>query len=251
MSLMDSLRTVYAKYRFVKTGSVGTLSVGGTSAKYHNGSKHEFKEFVWAPEEPLLKEFLDDLDSKDTFWDVGANIGLWTCLAAQHVESVAIEPVPANVHRLQENLALNRLNAHVVNAALGDATGVVQIDVDEREASTLPGLGGHRIALDGDSSLLVGVVSGDELRRCVPSPSVVKIDVEGAESRVVDGMAETLADCRRVFVEVHDSALESYGDSREQLVEQVETMGFSTWSPSVPDRPDKYLIADREADPTT
>lgn len=60
---------------------------------------------------------------------------------------------------------------------------------------------------------------------------MVKIDVEGAEGLVIDGMKDALADARRIYCEIHlpadhRTSIESYGWTPTELLTELESLGF-------------------------
>ena len=95
-----------------------------------------------------------------------------------------------------------RLPVEVVESALSDDSGSAEFaspteDVCGAASIGSPGIHGERVRTErGDGSVRDGAI---------PAPTVVKIDVEGAEPLVLDGMRRTLADdrCRLVYCEEH------------------------------------------------
>jgi len=56
-------------------------------------------------ESELLSDLIDTLEPDDVFWDVGANIGVFSCFAAQKLidgSVIAFEPFPPNVQQLEK-----------------------------------------------------------------------------------------------------------------------------------------------------
>ena len=149
----------------------------------------------------------------DVVWDVGANVGWYTRRFLEQVgpggHVVAVEPVPANARRLALLAESERLT--VLQAALATTDG--------RASFAVSGENGETSCIDGASGPLdVRVARGDTLaEQGVPRPQVVKIDVEGFEGDVLDGMGTLLADVRGVVVEVHFAALAQRGRRREPL----------------------------------
>lgn len=135
-------------------------------------------------------------------YDIGAHAGFFSLLAGRAAGPtglvLAFEPLPANVQRLADNLAANAAkNVKFMPIAIADEDGEAPFD---EHASSLEG------ALGGAAGgLTVNVRSIDSLaREDVPPPDVIKIDVEGAEGRVLRGARETLQNHRPiVLVEVH------------------------------------------------
>lgn len=123
-------------------------------------------------------------------WDIGANIGFYTCLLATRAgptgKVVAFEPARATRERLEHNIALNGLrNVEVVASAVGAARGEARLHYSE------PGL------FEGTASLLqlpgrdrsepVSIGTVDDFAQRFGPPDFVKIDVEGAQLDVWRG----------------------------------------------------------------
>ncbi len=126
----------------------------------------------------------------DGFIDVGANIGLYSLLASRASRGapvVAIEPHPLAAARLRENADLNSFaNIDVRQAAAGSAGGVAMLTsglVDQNQIR--PELKGY-----ADSVRAPVVTIDDTLPTTRLDPgavSMVKIDTEGFEARVLAG----------------------------------------------------------------
>jgi FkbM family methyltransferase len=151
----------------------------------------------------------------DCAWDVGANVGLYTQQFLNGVgpsgHVVAIEPVPENAALLRALGVGSRLT--VVEAALADTDGKTPLVVSGVSGET------SHIGSDPGEGLMVRVVRGDYLvaEEGIPAPDVLKIDVEGFEGDVLDGLPTALRSIRNVVVEVHFSALSDRGKSQEPL----------------------------------
>lgn len=132
-----------------------------------------------------------------TCYDIGANVGFFSLIAARMVGTtghvVAFEPVPGIAERARHNVRLNRLaNVTVLPYAIGERSGTSTLTLTRHPGgATLV-----RPTSDGvDRAISVGVVSVDEVvdGRLAPPPDLVKIDVEGAEFGVLAGMRQTMA----------------------------------------------------------
>jgi FkbM family methyltransferase len=164
--------------------------------------------------EPELVALLQrHLRPGDVVLDLGANVGFFTLIGAALVGDagrvVAVEPLPRNAYYLRRNVALNHLaNVTVVQAAVSEGEGVLPLSLGESDQDgTLTGSGGPALA--------VRTVSVDALvEELGVRPALVKIDVEGAEACVLEGMAATLRTARPIVVcEVH-----THGPSLEHPV---------------------------------
>ncbi len=134
------------------------------------------------------------LHAGDTMYDVGANVGYYTLLASHKVgptgRVIAFEPLPANVRFVQRHLRLNRVrNVSVQEVAVSDHDGLARF---APHASNAMG------KLSESGSVEVAMVSLDSVIHAekFPDPTLVKIDVEGAELGVLRGASRLLARAR-------------------------------------------------------
>ena len=141
----------------------------------------------------------------DVVWDVGANIGAFSLLAARAVgpsgRVVAVEPDAACAAAAGDNAArhaIDWIEVHQVAAAA--RTGETElIVVGDSLWSRLASVGDHELAIARRTVLGYAL---DDLP-ALP-PALVKIDVEGAELEVLAGMRRLLAQVRPVIVcEMH------------------------------------------------
>jgi FkbM family methyltransferase len=134
------------------------------------------------------------------FVDVGANVGLHTLAIAAHVAEggavVAFEPHPVNHRLLVHNLEQNRLR-HVVAENLGLAEAAATLTGTARASG-----GNWSLASRGDYRFEVRLVRLDDYLRDHPLPrlDLMKIDVEGAEVRVLRGARQTIERFRPLIV---------------------------------------------------
>lgn len=135
-------------------------------------------------------------------FDIGAYTGIYTLMAARAAHEariVAVEPVPANLARLKKNLEANGCgNVLTVHAAILDRPGEVTLSLTSSGdfltsgASIVRQAGGEGVA----SETVPGLTGGDLLGLAGETAvDLVKIDVEGAEARVLAGMAGILERC--------------------------------------------------------
>jgi FkbM family methyltransferase len=148
----------------------------------------------------------------DIAFDVGANVGYHTMLLSRLVGSegrvVAFEPVPTTAAWLEETLRRNDLtNVTVLRTALGASAGVGRMRIGPASEAGLAHLvdsaAGYRSHFTGATRVIdVPITSIDQLLRAeeLPMPTVIKIDVEGAELQVLRGASETLATARPTVV---------------------------------------------------
>lgn len=148
-------------------------------------------------------------------FDVGANVGFFSLLAARlsgpNGRVVAFEPLPRNGDLLERHLACNGVSTvRLMRVAVGERSGKASF-----AAAGEPSMGS--LANDGEPVDLVAI---DDLvaAREVPVPAVVKIDVEGAELRVLQGAAATFSRHRPALL-VAAHGWHRWSECRRQLAE--------------------------------
>jgi FkbM family methyltransferase len=191
--------------------------------------------------EPSIQQAVcEHLHAGDVFYDVGANVGFFTVIAARRVgpfgRVAAFEPVPATVEALLRNLQLNGFdNVTVVPKAAAASSALAQFEVGETSTQS-------RLRTDGRGDLSQRVIEVetipiDELveRGDLEPPSLVKIDVEGAELEAVRGMRRTIQRYRPVILcEMHGTNAEFAALMRElgydvAVVEDFESLETAPW----------------------
>ena len=146
-------------------------------------------------EQALIGWLKASLTPTDVFWDVGANVGAVTLVASRLcAQVVAFEPDPRTLSLLADNVRHNnRHNIEIVPAALGETPGAAILHQASHLNTGMSSLLTDRSSAVGQAS--VAVVQADQLVRNRPevTPSVIKIDVEGAEHLVLRGARRLLA----------------------------------------------------------
>jgi FkbM family methyltransferase len=146
------------------------------------------------------------------FYDIGANLGFFSLLAAHLVgldkgRVYAFEAAPDNARAIQANAELNGIpNITVIDKAVSSRSGMGRLQiVDDQSWSKLEEYGEHPHT---ERLIDVELVAIDDLLRAgeLAPPTAVKIDVEGAEIAVLEGMRETLERHQpAVICELHDT----------------------------------------------
>lgn len=180
----------------LRPGAVGTVLRGPAKGiRYRIFADYGLAPLLgrWEPDAQRLME--RHICPGSAAYDIGANYGVHTLLMAKLVGPLghvyAFEPVPEIMAQLRENVQLNGFsNVTCVELALGDWTGSSSF---ARGTDSCSG----RLLVRGSppgGDLSVGVTTLDEfvLGEGHRVPCFVKIDVEGAESRVLSGAERVL-----------------------------------------------------------
>jgi len=176
-------------------------------------------------ESRFMEDLLDEFREDDVFWDIGANIGIYSLFAANIIKSGEIhsfEPHPSNILKLLNNVHRDDSGLIFVhNIALHDSSGTVRFDPVSGET----GEGHGHISTSGE--MLVECRRGDQLD--INPPDVIKIDVEGAEMRVLNGLFGLLGGARAVYIEAHPQRMMNrYDDSVGDIIDLVKRRGMTT-----------------------
>ncbi len=212
------------------------VRIDGLSAVFKFRSVDELaRAWGFAGEKEVFAGMLRHVQPGDTVWDVGANVGTHAVMFGKKVgvdgTVIAFEPESSTRQTLEENIDLNRLsNIEVLPVALGSTDSTQSMFVDTR-----PGSGKHSlIPVDGYKRIEVEVRTGDSLGETQVGglPSVVKIDVEGFELEVLEGMEKTLSSdrCRLVMCEVHTRVLRENGHDPDSVQRMLEAAGFNSFA---------------------
>jgi len=159
--------------------------------------------------EPWTVEWLErELRDDDALYDVGANVGSYALIAAAlrpRATVVAIEPGPANYEGLCRNVALNGMTDTVVPLPVGLAatTHLASLGLTD----TAAGAADHVLGETGSAGAVpILAYALDDLVAAfrLPPPTLLKIDVDGAEDAVLAGASVTLDSprLRSLIVEV-------------------------------------------------
>ncbi len=209
--------------------------------------------------------FVEQVQSGMTVLDIGAHIGIFTLGAARRAGErgrvYAFEPSPKTARTLQRHVEMNRCQkqVEVVTQVVSDVDG--EISFYARGESTAASLSRENVEVlspdrsDGPARVVVTrsvtldkFCGGRGIR-----PDVMKIDVEGAELRVLRGARKILQEgAVQVLCEVHsEPMLKNCGGSREELLAFLKEIGYRWERLDEPNWMDIYhcrIIPDRRED---
>lgn len=180
------------------------------------------------------------------FYDVGANIGAYSLIAASlGMEVIAFEPAHHNVASLEENISLNNLDQRVtvVPFMLSGAAGVQRFSVSDTTSGSSHGFfnaSPHAKKNEAGKALLS--LSLDECVRLFsfPAPTILKVDVDGAEVEVLQGAEKTLKNISLASV-----LIEADHANASRVREILERAGFRCTREVAMDKKTANYIFDR------
>lgn len=189
-----------------RTNCVKNVTVNGTAINFDANHELHLLRAEWLDKkEPETLEWINSFSEGEVFYDVGANVGVFSLYAAlhRHCDVFAFEPESKNYACLNKNIFLNLLGGKVkaLNIGLHDATKIEFLQLhDLASGAALHSLGeaidwrGNRFEARFEQAVLAFRL--DELveQFRLPQPIHMKIDVDGNELKVICGAARTLSD---------------------------------------------------------
>jgi len=192
--------------------------------------------YILGTAEPEVQRFLQEhLAPGDVFYDLGANVGYFTLVGASLVGPTgavrSYEPMAPNVAALNRNIELNKLtNVTVVAAAVSDSAGEAAFSAGPTDQDGRLGAGDLRVRT---------VSIDEELAAGAPAPSLIKLDVEGAEESAVVGMARCIVDHKPILLcELNEEPFTLEGhpvakalSAQGYSLRWLEGVGDGAWAP--------------------
>lgn len=198
---------------------------------YPNSSHYStFVLYTTFPEYGEMMMVKKILKEDDVFLDVGANIGIYSLVAASKITKgkiYAFEPSPASLSRLYENILLNNLTSviSVSKKVVSDKVGFHHFTINNTPDYN------HISYLDEKSGTIkIPAVSLDYFinKKKLSRIKLIKIDVEGAELLVLKGLQKSLEDelVNILIVEIADWASKRFDITPEQVFDYLRRYGF-------------------------
>jgi FkbM family methyltransferase len=172
------------------------------------------------------------LSPGDNFWDIGANIGYFTLLAAAALHNtgqiIGFEPGQIAFRRLQENIGLNNFNnITAVNLAASDCAGEAKLYLASEIADTGATL--YQGGMDRGQFEIIQTISLDSFlsQEHLPPPHLVKVDVEGAELAVLQGATNILSEFSPLLLlEMEEKNLRLAGTNKAAIQNWLRPLGY-------------------------
>lgn len=191
---------------------ITSIAVPGGSLRFHTPSTLLLSRATsLLVKEPDTIQWINSFEDGAIFWDIGANVGVYTLYAAvcRRASVLAFEPSAANFHVLSKNIQINALYDRVTAycIALSGETRLGFLNLD----SSLMGSAINQFGNIGEISPysvkvkpgavqgMVGFTIDDFISQFgVPFPNYLKMDVDGLELDILQGANKTLQDPRLV-----------------------------------------------------
>jgi FkbM family methyltransferase len=229
-------KTVVGRYIF---GQIIGNALSRTQKVVHHGLSltffvpnmlNKFRVDTFSTKEPETLEWIDSIPQGSVVWDVGANIGLYTCYAikARNCRVFAFEPSVFNLEMLARNIFLNGVadQATIVPLPLSDELTFSKFYMTTTEwggaMSTFSQTYGH----DGQAlseafafpTIGLSILDAVNLLK-IPQPDYIKMDVDGIEHLILKGGIPILLKTKGVLIEINDEFEAQASDASRYLQE--------------------------------
>ena len=184
--------------------------------------------------EPETLEWIDSFEKKNKiiFWDIGANIGLYSIysvLRNENVSTISFEPSTSNLRVLSRNISINNLEnkIKILSAPLSNKENqfLTMNEGDFIEGGALNTFGeNYDFAGELFDSKMKYKILGTTIKNLLDNsileiPNYIKIDVDGIEHLILEGAGEYLKDKR-----IKSLSIEINEDFKEQYNKVIEIM---------------------------
>ena len=189
---------------------------------------------TFSNKEPETLDWIDDFKNSDcVFWDIGANIGIYSCYAAKkkNCKVYAFEPSVFNLDLLAKNIWINNLAEKIIifPLPLNDSTTENKLKMTTLNPGGSQSTFGKNYGYDGKSLEKIFEFStlGTSIDEAcsffkIKKPNYIKIDVDGIEHLIIKGGLNTLKNVESVLVEVNDE----FNEQNENIKKYMLNSGF-------------------------
>ena len=184
--------------------------------------------------EPDTIRWIENFKVNSVFWDVGANIGLYSCFASRQkkAKTFAFEPSVFNLEVLSKNIYCNNLSDKIIiiPLSLTSETKISSFNMSKIEVGGAKSSFSENYDEEGNNFNPVfkyntlGISGNDIVKKFnIDKPDYIKIDVDGIEYLVLNGLSEILDDTSSILIEV----TESFKSKKKNIKEFLEHRGFT------------------------
>ncbi len=231
MATKSELMSAFENESFEVSTKAGGIKFFVPSAMAYHRARNAMRK------EPETIKWIDTFEPGAVFWDIGANVGVYSIYAlTTHRDLVAygFEPAVNNLYSLVRNVGLNGVSDRfvLVPIPLSSMTKTSFMSISSSE------IGGALNTFGEDFDWRGQLITGAELKYRtlgfsaedmlthfdVQIPNYIKIDVDGIEHLILRGMKNVLTNqaVRSVLVEIN----EDFADQRDECTKTLADCGF-------------------------
>lgn len=188
-------------------------------------------------EPPVQETLANHLKPGDIFYDIGANVGFFTIIVAKLVGETgkvyAFEPAPYNAKLLRKNIELNKFNnVTVIEKAVAESSQKGELVLGDYCGGNVLAnfFTGIESTPKKQNSVSVDVICIDDLveNQTINPPNMVKIDVEGGEINVIQGMMKIINNHKPILLyEIDDRNKRIFQEKMNKIDSFVSDLGYT------------------------
>ena len=205
-------------------------------------STPSYKTFLRAKtfikKEPETIDWINSFDENSIFWDIGANIGMFSLYAAikKNANVFSFEPSVFNLETLTKNIQINNLSDQItlIPNPISDKSGPNMMKYSNLEVGGALSVFKENFGYDGlpiDYCYKYSVtgITLDEAHETlsIPLPKYIKIDVDGLEHLILKGSKKILQKIESILIETNKNFLSQYEEITRILKENKFTLRYS------------------------
>jgi len=170
---------------------------------------------TFSSKEPETLAWIDNLKENSIVWDIGANVGLYSCYAAKKLNCrvFAFEPSVFNLEFLARNINLNNLSdlVTIIPVPLTNEIAINKLNMSSTNWGGAMSTFGQSFGHDGlvlDKVFVMptfGISMEDAVNLLkIPQPDYIKMDVDGIEHLILSGGKCVLNNAKAIIIEIND-----------------------------------------------
>jgi FkbM family methyltransferase len=191
---------------------------------------NKYRADTFSTKEPETLEWIDGIPPGSVVWDIGANVGLYSCYAAKArgCRVFAFEPSVFNLEILARNIFLNQITDRVtiIPLPLAEEMVVNKLNMTTTHWGGALSTFGQDYGHDGKPALKVfefatiglSMVDAVALLK-IPQPDYIKMDVDGIEHLILKGGLPILRGVKGALIEINDEFTTQANDASKYLRE--------------------------------
>jgi FkbM family methyltransferase len=231
---LNSLKTGrYFLYKLnKKTNDVKqSIKIDGLNLDFYSPNEiNRFRIDTFFTKEPETLTWIDTFKNNEIFFDIGSNIGLYSCYAGKKIKcnTFSFEPSYFNLELLSKNIFINDLSSliKIIPISLSSEKKISEFNMSTTEWGGALSTFGKKIAFDGSDlkPIFNYTTISISLDECVsffnlPQPDHIKIDVDGIEHLILSGAEKVLKNVKSVLIEVNENLVEQKQACENKLTE--------------------------------
>lgn len=188
----------------------------------------QYRADTFSTKEPETLEWIDGIPRGSVIWDIGANVGLYSCYAAKQrgCRVFAFEPSVFNLELLARNIFLNDLAEQItiVPLPLSEQLAVSKLNMTSTDWGGALSTFGQDYGHDGNimnkvfefPTIGLSMVDAVALLK-IPQPDYIKMDVDGIEHLILKGGMPVLSKMKGILIEINDTFATQANDTSAYL----------------------------------